>query len=117
MAAIETAEEQDAFARSLALECPGAGALGELVSERLSAGGRLDAVVAWERLVRHAHAGLVSALSALVHVGVDDPRGRSPDCADGERATSGGGAALRRADPDGMDLAEMGSEEHTSELQ
>lgn len=58
----------DGFAGALALAPPCAGALDELVCERLSAGGRLDAVVAWERLVRHAHAGLMRALAAFDRV-------------------------------------------------
>ncbi len=37
----------------------------ELEFDRLSAVERLDAVVAWERLVRHAHAGLIRCLGAV----------------------------------------------------
>ena len=70
-----TRADQDALAESLAQAAPSAGQLSELVCERLSAAGRLDAVVAWERLVRHSHAGLIRALSALVHADGADQDG------------------------------------------
>ena len=55
----------DALAKAQAQAPPGAGVLDTLAVERLSPAGQLDAVVAWERLVRHAHAGLIRALGAL----------------------------------------------------
>jgi hypothetical protein len=82
---------QDALAAWLAQTRPSAGRLDELVCGRLSAAGCLDAVVGWERLVRHANAGLIRALAALVHVEGDAPASAHP-------------LALV---VDGMDLAEM----------
>jgi len=58
----------DALAESLAEVAPTAGLLDRLACERLSATGRLDAVVAWERSVRHAQAGLTRALGALARL-------------------------------------------------
>ncbi|HEV2343837.1 MAG TPA: DUF222 domain-containing protein, partial [Actinocrinis sp.] len=55
----------DAMAARLAGSVPCAGALDELVFDDLSAAGCLDVVLAWERLLRHAHAGLVRSLAAL----------------------------------------------------
>ncbi|HEV2348019.1 MAG TPA: DUF222 domain-containing protein [Actinocrinis sp.] len=55
----------DAMAARLAGSVPCAGALDELVFGDLSAAGCLDAVLAWERLLRRAHAGLVRGLAAL----------------------------------------------------
>jgi hypothetical protein len=72
----------DAVAAGLAGAAPAAGVLGALGFEGLSAAGRVDAVVAWERLVRHAHAGLIRFLGALAR---DDRDG-------------GGGAGLRWAE-------------------
>lgn len=59
---------QDALAESLAESVPHAGRLSELEFDALSATGCLDVVVAWERLVRHAQAGLVRALDAFARV-------------------------------------------------
>lgn len=59
------AVEADALAASLAERTPSAGTLDALPFQRLSPGGRLDAAVAWERLVRHAQAGLTRVLGAL----------------------------------------------------
>src|SRR5262249_51689751 len=56
----------DTLAASLAEAAPSAGALDELECERLSPVGLIDAVVAWEKLLRHAQAGLISVLGALV---------------------------------------------------
>ena len=81
----------DALAASLAQARPSAGRLDELVCGRLSAAGCLDAVVGWERLVRHANAGLIRALAALARVEGDAPASFHP-------------LALA---VDGMDLAEM----------
>jgi hypothetical protein len=78
-AAAAALADQDALAASLAQAAPSAGQLSELVYERLSAAGRLDAVVAWEHLVRHSHAGLIRALHALAHT--DDA---GPDLAEME---------------------------------
>ncbi|HEV2346142.1 MAG TPA: DUF222 domain-containing protein [Actinocrinis sp.] len=55
----------NALAVRLANAAPSAGQLDELVFDDLSAAGCLDAVLAWERLLRHAHAGLVRGLAAL----------------------------------------------------
>ncbi len=55
----------DAFAAWAVEARPDAGPLDELEFDRLSAAGRIDAVVAWERLVRHAQAGLIRCLGAL----------------------------------------------------
>jgi uncharacterized protein DUF222 len=92
-AAVSTLTDQDAFAELLAEAPPGAGPLDELVCDRLSAAGRLAAVVAWERMVRHAHAGMVRALSALAHADTDA----------GTAASTNPIALV----VDGMDLAEM----------
>src|SRR5947199_7216385 len=62
----------DALAQSLAEVAPSAGLLDRLACERLSATGRLDAMVAWERLVRHAQAGLTRALGALARLEGDE---------------------------------------------
>ncbi len=66
--------DPDAVAALLAQAPPSAGALSTLIFERMSPAGRLDAVVAWEHLVRHAHAGLIRALSALTHAAGNPPR-------------------------------------------
>jgi hypothetical protein len=63
----------DALAASLSVAVPTAGALDELVCESLSDAGRLDALIAWERLSRHAHAGLIRALGAMM-CGSDEER-------------------------------------------
>jgi hypothetical protein len=55
----------DAVAEYLAQASPSAGRLDALADASLSGAGRLDVVVAWERLVRHAHAGLLRSLAAL----------------------------------------------------
>ena len=73
VASITPSIAPDALAASLAQAPPSAGILGALAFERLSPTGQLEAVVAWERLVRHAHAGLVRALSALA-AGAGDER-------------------------------------------
>jgi hypothetical protein len=62
----------DALIASLVEAAPHAGALSDLACETLSPAGCVDAVLAWERLTRHAHAGLMSALSALAHATSDD---------------------------------------------
>ncbi|HEV2347350.1 MAG TPA: DUF222 domain-containing protein, partial [Actinocrinis sp.] len=64
---VRTNANQDALAARLAGAPPSAGALDTLAFEQLSHGGRLDAVLAWERLLRHTHAGLIRCLGALAH--------------------------------------------------
>jgi Domain of unknown function (DUF222) len=59
------AASPDALAARLAEAVPSAGALDALALERLSAAGCLDAVIAWEKLLRHTHAGLLHSLNAL----------------------------------------------------
>ncbi len=71
----------DALAASLAQAAPSAGALGELEFERLSPAGRINAVLGWERLVRHAHAGLIRCLGTLAR-DAGDPRRITQDGAD-----------------------------------
>ncbi len=60
----------DALAAHLAEAPPNSGALADLAFDRLSATGRIDAVLAWERLVRHAHAGLIRSLGLLAREAV-----------------------------------------------
>ncbi|HEV2344394.1 MAG TPA: hypothetical protein VGS97_09905, partial [Actinocrinis sp.] len=57
-----THSDPDGLAAMLAESPPSAGVLDAVSFEHLSAGGRLDVVVAWERLVRHAFAGLIGCL-------------------------------------------------------
>jgi hypothetical protein len=66
-AAAPIAGNPDALAARLAEAAPSAGVLDELAFDGLSAAGRMDALVASERLVRHAHAGLIRRLGALAH--------------------------------------------------
>ena len=63
---------EDALAMSLAESTPSAGPLSKLQFERLSTAGCVDAVVAWERMVRHSHAGLMRALGALISSSASD---------------------------------------------
>jgi hypothetical protein len=57
--------DPDALAEALAAAAPSAGSLDALAFERLSAEGRVDALVACEKHLRHAHALMVRALSVL----------------------------------------------------
>ena len=74
--ATTTPIDPDALAASLAQAVPNAGALDELqcgqLSAELSAGGHIDAAIAWERLVRHAQAGLIRSLGALARDAVGE---------------------------------------------
>jgi len=67
------AVDSDALAASLSAATPSAGALDELARRPLSDAGRIDALIAWEKLTRHAHAGLIRALGALT-CGPDEER-------------------------------------------
>jgi hypothetical protein len=60
--------DPDALAEALAAATPSAGSLDALAFERLSAEGRVDALVACEKHLRHAHALMVRALSVLDRV-------------------------------------------------
>lgn len=60
-----TTMNPNALATMLADAAPSAGALDTLSFERLSTAGCIDAVVAWEKLLRHAHAGLIRGLGTL----------------------------------------------------
>ena len=60
-----TPADQDALAAHLAESPPQSTALDELEFERMSLAGRVCAVVAAERQLRHAHAGLLSSLGSL----------------------------------------------------
>ena len=62
----------DALAAHLAQSPPTAGPLDTLTHATLTPAGRLDAVIAWERLIRHAHAGLLHSLSRLTHSAARD---------------------------------------------
>jgi hypothetical protein len=75
----------DALAARLAQALPSAGALDTLPLERLSAAGCLDAVIAWEKLLRHTHAGLLHSLNALT---------RHEPTTTSRRGAHGGGAWL-----------------------
>jgi len=59
----------DALAIQLSEAAPTAGALDTLPFERLSIAGCVDAIVAWEKLLRHAHAGLITGLGSLARAG------------------------------------------------
>ena len=67
-----TPADPDALAALLAQAPPAAGPLDELEFEYLSPAGRLDAVLAWERLARHAHAGLIRCLGTLAQDAADE---------------------------------------------
>jgi Domain of unknown function (DUF222)/HNH endonuclease len=66
-AAPAAAMDPDALAAFLAEAAPIAGPLDALACEGLSLTGHVDAVVAWERQLRHTHAGLIRALGSLAH--------------------------------------------------
>ena len=55
----------DAVAAALAQGTPRVGVLSALPLHSLSPAGCVDALIAWEKLTRHAHAGLVRALDAV----------------------------------------------------
>lgn len=59
------AMDPNALATILAETAPTTGALDALSFERLSVAGQVDAVIAWEKLLRHAHAGLIRGLGSL----------------------------------------------------
>jgi len=65
LAPVDAPGDADALAARCAQASPSAGVLDTLAFTRLSPAGCLDAVLAWERLARHAHAGLMHALNAL----------------------------------------------------
>jgi hypothetical protein len=64
--------DPDTLAALLAEAAPRAEALNELEFDRLSPAGQVDAVVAWERLARHAHAGLIRCLGTLTRNAGED---------------------------------------------
>ncbi len=75
------ARDPDSLAALLAQSPPTCGPLDELEFDRLSPAGRINAVLAWEHLVRHAHAGLIRCLGTLAR-DAGDPRRITHDGAD-----------------------------------
>ncbi|HLK42740.1 MAG TPA: DUF222 domain-containing protein, partial [Thermoleophilia bacterium] len=76
-----TPRDPDTLALTLATAAPSAGLLDTLEFDRLSEAGLIDALVACERHLRHAHALMVQALGALEAV---RHREREPRFTEGE---------------------------------